>query len=60
MVFDDLVTVEYFLDYFVVGSRMLEEWVIHITASSWVNSLEVSFSLILQNSLLQIFLIFQI
>ena len=38
VVFDDFVTEEDFLDYLIIRSRVLEEIIVHFTASGWVNS----------------------
>jgi hypothetical protein len=39
---------------------VLEEWIIHLTASGGINSQEETFSLILKNSLFQIFFVLQV
>ena len=48
------------MNHFVVWPRMLEEWIIHITSSCWIDPNEVASSLILQDCLLQILLVLQI
>lgn len=60
IILDDLITVQDFLNDLVIGSWVLEEWIIHLTSSCGVNSKEISSSLILENSFFQIFFVFEV
>ena len=46
IVLDDLIAEEHFIDDFVIRSRVLEEWIVHVTSSRWVDSQVVTSSLI--------------
>jgi hypothetical protein len=60
IILDDFITVQDFLNDLVIGSWVLEEWIIHLTSSCGVYSKEISSSLILENSFFQIFFIFEV
>ena len=60
IILDDLITVQDFLNDLVIGSWVLEEWIIHLTSSCGVNSKEISSSLIFENSFFQIFFVFEV
>ena len=60
IILDDFITVQDFLNDLVIGSWVLEEWIIHLTSSCGVNSKEISSSLIFENSFFQIFFVFEV
>jgi len=47
VVLHDIVSVQHLVDDFVVGSLVLEERIVHITASAWVDSEHVAAPLVL-------------
>ena len=48
------------MDDFIIWSWMLEERIVHVTTTGWVNSHEVTSSLILKHCLFQVFFVLQI
>jgi hypothetical protein len=60
IILEYFVTVKDFVDDLIVGSWVLEERIVHVTTTGWVNSDEVTSSLILKHSLLKVFFVLQI
>lgn len=60
IVLQDLVAVEHLIDDFVVGSLMLEEWIIHVTVASRVDPQHIAAALALYNGLTYVVLVFQV
>jgi hypothetical protein len=60
IVFDDLIGEEHLLDHFVVGPWMLEEWIVHLATSTWIDSDHVAFSAVFENRFANVFLVLQI
>lgn len=56
---DDLLAVEHFLNYLVVRPWLLEELIVHLTTSSWINPDEVTSARVLNGSLSYVILISQ-
>lgn len=44
--FDDVLTIEHFLDYFVVWPLCLEKLIVHLTPSGWIDPDEVASTLV--------------
>lgn len=60
VVLHDVVPVEHLVDDFVVGSLVLEERIVHVTASAWVDSQHVAASLVLDDRLSDVLLVFEV
>ena len=60
LIFKDFIAEKYFVNNFIVGSRLLEERVVHVTSSGWVDSDEVASSLVLEDRFPNIFFIFKV
>jgi hypothetical protein len=60
IVFDDFISVKNLVKDFVVWSWVFEEGIIHITTSSWIDSQEVSSSLVFNHCFSNVFLILKV
>ena len=60
VILEDLIAVQNFVKNFIVGPWMLEEWIVHVTASCRINSYVVAFPLILKQCLTDILLVLEI
>ena len=60
IVLDNLIAEEHFIDDFVIRSWVLEERIVHVASSGWVDSQVVLSSLIFQDGFLDVFFIFQV
>lgn len=56
---DDVLAVEHFLEHLVVWPLLLEKLIVHLTASSWINSDEVASTLVFQSRFPYVLLISQ-
>ena len=60
IVLDNLIAEEHFINDFVIRSWVLEERIVHVASSGWVDSQVVPSSLIFQDGFLDVFFIFQV
>lgn len=60
LIFKDFIAKKYFVNNFIIRSRLLEERVVHVTSSSWIDSDEVASSLVLEDRFPNILFIFKV
>ena len=60
LIFEDFVAEKDFVNDFVVGSRLLEEGIVHVATSGGVDSDEVASSLVLEDGLPDVLFVFEV
>ena len=60
LIFKNFIAEKYFVNNFIIRPRLLEERIVHVTSSSWVDSDEVASSLVLEDRFPDVLFIFKV